>query len=261
MRDGVENIIVVGTSAGGHYALTEIVKNLSIDIPAAIIIVMHMPIDSAIHLKEWLERFTQIPIVSLESSEPLRQRTIFIPPPGRSALCSTEGSVFVDPEIPDGSSTTINRLFASAAEVYQRRVIGVVLSGFLEDGTAGLRAVHEAGGITIVQDPAEAEFSSMPASAMENLTVTFCLHLSDIGAALELLVRRETEFETGLAVAVRALRTRASLLARLAEQSWRINPGTHQFLVKELVLLNRDLSSIEHLVREKLSKVSEPPGG
>lgn len=154
--------------------------------------------------------------------------------------------------------TTINRLFASAAKTYGRRVIGVILSGLLEDGTDGLRAVHEAGGLTVVQNPGEAEYSAMPASAMENLPVTFCLNLSDIGAALELLVRRETRFETGLALAVRTLRARAALLVRLAEQSWR-NPGTHEFLVKELESLNHDLRSIRGLVRETLSKTEHSP--
>lgn len=91
----------------------------------------------------------------------------------------------------------------------------------------------------------------MPANAMENLPVTFCLNLSDIGAALELLVRRTAQFETGLGVAIRTLRARASLLMRLAEQSWR-NPGTHEFLVSELALLRHDLSSIDNLVKDSL---------
>ena len=122
----------------------------------------------------------------------------------------------------------------------------------LKDGTDGLRAEHEAGRLTIVQDLAEAEFSSMPASAMAHLPVTFCLNLSDIGAALELLVRRTAQFETGLAVAMRTLRARASLLMRLAEQSWR-NRGTHEFLMNELALLKHDLSSIDDLVRHGLA--------
>ena len=116
--------------------------------------------------------------------------------------------------------TTINHLFTAAAKAYRTRVIGVILSALLEDGAAGLRPVHEAGGLTIVQNSAGAEYPSMTAHAMAGLPVTFCLNLSDIGPALELLVRRETQFETGLAVAVRTLRARTTLLVRLAEQSW-----------------------------------------
>ncbi len=253
----VENLIVMGASAGGLQALMEILQDLSTDIPAAIIILLHTPLGSEYRLNATLERSTRIPIVPVEISESLRQQTIFIPPPGKSASLR-RGMIIVDPESgPDRPVTTINRLFASAAKAYGRRVIGVILSGLLEDGTDGLRAVHEAGGLTIVQDPREAEFPSMPAHAMAHLPVTFCLDLSDIGAALELLVRRETAFETGLAVAIRTLRVRATLLGRLAEQSMG-NPGTHEFLVKELASLNRDLRSINDLVKERLSKTPEP---
>src|SRR5512139_829846 len=86
----------------------------------------------------------------------------------------------------------------------------------------------------------------MPTSAMKNLPVTFCLKASDIGPALELLVRRHARFETGLAVAIRTLRDRIALLLRLAEQS-RCNAGTHVFLVEELASLRRDIESINGL--------------
>ena len=95
------------------------------------------------------------------------------------------------------TATTINQLFHSAAKHYGDRVIGVILTGLLRDGTMGLRAVHDAGGLTIVQDPAEAEYPDMPANAMKDIPVTFCLRLRDIGPALELLARRMTGLETG----------------------------------------------------------------
>ncbi len=249
----LQNLIVIGASAGGYDALTDIVRELSPEIPAAIIILLHLPSGSEHPLRNSLGRLTLIPVVQVESSEPLRHGAIFVPPPGKSATFRG-GLIIVDPEaVPERPVTTINRLFVSAAKTYGKRVIGVILSGLLRDGTDGLRAVHEAGGLTIVQNPMDAEYSSMPANAMENLPVTFCLNLSDIGAALELLVRRDRQFETGLAVAVRTLQTRAALLARLAKQSWR-NPGTHKFLVEELSSLNRDLHLIDSLINEALSK-------
>ena len=109
-------------------------------------------------------------------------------------------------------------LFESAASEFSDRVIGVVLTGSLKDGTLGLQAVHEAGGVTIVQDPAEAEYPDMPASATNELPVTFCLKLADIGPTLDLLARRKTELETGLAVSVRTLKDRVGLLVRLIAQ-------------------------------------------
>jgi len=247
----IGNLIVIGTSAGGYQALKEVLRDLSIDIPASIIVLIHAPLGSEYDLKGFLERLTRIPIVPVLRSKPLQTKTIFILPAGKSASFH-RGMIIVDGKsVPEQPITTINRLFRAAAEAYRERVIGVILSGFLKDGTDGLRAVHEAGGLTIVQNPAGAEYSSMPASAMANLPVTFCLNLSDIGAALELLVRRTAQFETGLSVAIRTLRTRASLLMRLAEQSSR-NPGTHEFLVNELTLLKHDLSSIDDLVKDSL---------
>ncbi|MBV8844617.1 MAG: chemotaxis protein CheB, partial [Bryobacterales bacterium] len=238
--------------AGGHRALRGIVKDLSTDMPAAIVILQHMPLESPHSLKESLERFSRLPIIAVEDQEPLEQGFIFIPPPGRPAIFSG-GMITVEQDIPDWPATTINRLFTSAAQCYGAHVLGLILTGLLRDGTDGLRAVHEAGGLTMVQDPREAEYPAMPANAMEGLPVTFCLNLADIGPALELLVRRTARFETGLAVAIRTLRNRAALLVRLIEQSSR-NPGTRKFLSDELASLRRDLQSIDELVKASLAE-------
>ncbi len=233
----------------------EILSELSTDIPAAIVILLHMPLGSEHRLKNSLGRFTRVPIVSVESSERLQHGIIFVPPPGESAIFRG-GMIIVDRvAVPERPINTINRLFASAAHICGSRVIGVILSGLLRDGTDGLRAVHEAGGLTIVQDPTDAEYPSMPTNAMEDLPVTFCLNLSDVGATLELLVRRGRQFETGLAVALRTLQARAALIVRLVQQSRR-NPGTREFLVNELLLLNREIHSIDSQVKEALSKIS-----
>lgn len=257
----LNNLIIVGASAGGYRVLMEILRDLPSDIPAAIVIILHMPLGSSHDLAQSLARSSRLPIVTVEEPTALRQGTIFLPPPGRSMIIR-RGKLIVEDlaetnERPRHPTTTINRLFTSAAKAYGARVIGVILSGLLRDGSDGLRAVHEAGGVTLVQDPLEAEYDSMPASAMKDLPVTFCLKLSDIGPALELLVRRGTEFETGLAVAVRTLMDRAALLVRLGEQSWR-NPSTHEFLMTELASLQHDLQSIERLMHRVLVKSRRP---
>ena len=244
---GIANLIVIGASAGGHQALVKILKELSANMPAAIVMLLHMPLESPYHLKESLGRFSLLPIVAVENQEPLREGFIFVPPPGRSATLDS-GMIIVEPAVRERPLSTINRLFTSAAESYGERVIGVILSGLLKDGTDGLRAVHNAGGLTLVQDPREADYPDMPANAMEGLEVTFCLSLAEIGPALELLVRRTARFETGLEVAVRTLRDRAALLARLVEQSWR-NAGTREFLVNELTSLRRDIQSIDGFLK------------
>lgn len=243
----IENLIVIGTSAGGHLALVEILKSVPADIPAAVVILLHMSLDSPLRLTESLGQVSRLPIITVEDQETLQQGFIFVPLPGRSATFS-DGMITVEHRIPDRPATTINRLFTSAAQSYGEHVIGVILTGLLRDGTEGLRAVHEAGGLTMVQDPREAEYADMPTNAMENLPVTFCLNLADIGPALELLVRRAARFESGLEVAIRTLRDRVGLLVRLAEQSWR-NPGTRRFLEDELASLRSEIQSIDDLFR------------
>ena len=254
----IANLIVLGASAGGHRALVEIVKDLSADMPAAIVILLHLS-EGPPSLKNHLGRFSRLPIIEVKDQAPLQQGFIYAPSPGRSATLS-RGMIAIDAAVRERSPHTINRLFTSAAESYDNRVIGVVLSGLLKDGTDGLRAVHEAGGLTIVQDPREAEFPSMPTNAMEGLAVTFCLNLAEIGPALELLVRRLARFETGLEVAVRTLRDRATLLKRLTEQSWR-NARTCEFLVDELASLRDDIRSIDDLVSAELAaRLAKDPG-
>jgi two-component system chemotaxis response regulator CheB len=257
-KSPIRNLIIVGASAGGYQALAEIFRDLPADIPAAIVVILHLPLGSTHDLAVSLALRTRIPTIAVEKSEPLRQSTIFVPPPGRSLTFQREMIAVETNHRPARPVTTINRSFASAAKAYGRRVIGVILSGLLRDGTEGLRAVHEAGGLTVVQDPREAEYPDMPASAMEDLPVTFCLNLADIGPAVELLVRRERRFETGLALAVRTLRKRVALLVSLGEQSRR-NPGTHEFLMKELASLRRDLGSIDRLMQPVLVEDVRPP--
>lgn len=244
---GVANLIVIGASAGGHQALVEVLKNFPADLPAAIVILLHMPLECAFSLGQFLERFSRLPIIEVDNQKPIQQGFVFLPPPGRSATFSG-GMITVEHAIRELPVSTINRLFISAAQNYSERVIGVILSGLLRDGTDGLHAVHNAGGLTVVQDPREAEYADMPTNAMEGLAVTFCLSLEEIGPALEMLVRRTTRFETGLEVAVRTLRDRVALLARLNEQSWR-NPGTREFLENELASLRRDIGSIDDFLK------------
>jgi CheB methylesterase len=109
--------------------------------------------------------------------------------------------------------------------------------------------VHDAGGLTIVQDPTEAEYPDMPVSAMKDLPVTFCLCLAEIGPTLEILARRETVLETGLAISVRTLKDRLAMLMRLMDQS-KNNPRTHQFLSTEMTALEGDLRSIQTLLNQ-----------
>lgn len=248
----IENLIVIGASAGGVIALKQVVRELSSEIPGSLIIMLHMSDRVAeSHLGDVLRESTVVPIAAVKSGDRLERGRIYVTPPGQSVFLQGR-TLRLEPQTKDRPVTTINRLFESAAKEYRDRVIGVILSGLLRDGTAGLKAVHDAGGLTIVQDPTDAEYPDMPANAMQDLPVTFCLKLAEIGPALDLLARRKTELETGLAASARMLKERAALLKRLLSQSKK-NLGTHQFLSTEIISLERDLDSIQALLKEAIA--------
>jgi len=252
----IENLIVIGASAGGYVALQDAVKGLSRNLTAAVIILLHAG-SSTIQkdpLITLLSHACEIPVQAVKTGERLQPGRMYITPPGHSVFLN-ERTLQLKPTTGTHPATTINRLFESAAKAYHDRVIGVILSGLLRDGTAGLKAVHEAGGLTIVQDPAEAEYPDMPENAMRDLPVTFCLRLSEIGPALDLLARRGTVFESGLTVSVRMLKERVALFQRLITQSTR-NVDTRDFLMAQLAALQGDLLTTQKLLDETLA-----PGG
>ena len=237
---------MIGASAGGINALATILESIPLDIPAAIVLMLHQREDSPYQMAGALRRLTHLPVVTAREGARLRQGLIYVPSAGKSL--SFRGhevhEVAAEKEI---RFTSINRTFLSAAEAYGDRVIGVILSGLLKDGTDGLRAVHDRGGLTIVQDPIGAEYPSMPTSAMKDLPVTFCLDLPDIGLALDLLARRSSRLESGIAVSIRMLKKRVELLVRLKEKIG-ANVGSSDFLGEELVELRRDLEAITRLL-------------
>lgn len=244
---------MIGASAGGLKALPTIFESISQDIPAAIVIMLHQRKTSGFQMAETLGRMTHLPVVTIGEGARLREGVIHIPSAG-SSLSFRDGKIHESgAERPSGLFTSINSTFSSAAKAYGDRVMGVILSGGLMDGTLGLRAVHDRGGLTIVQDPVGAEYPEMPASAMKDLPVTFCLALPDIGLALDLLARRTRQLETGLSASVRMLKKRIELLVRLREQSVG-NLGSSNFLGEELVVLRRDLESIARLLRAATQK-------
>jgi two-component system chemotaxis response regulator CheB len=249
----LESLIVIGASAGGYVALKDAIKGLSHNLPAAVIILLHSGRGTLSEnpLIELLGHASEIPVRAAQDGERLQPGRIYVVPPGHSVSLE-ERTLRLEPMTQVHPVITINQLFESAAKAYQDRVIGVILTGLLRDGTAGLKAVHEAGGLTMVQDPAEAEYPDMPENAMRDLPVTFCLRLAEIGPALDLLARRGTIFESGLATSVRNLKERVALFRRLIAQSTR-NGDTRDFLMVQLVALQEDLLATQKLLDETLA--------
>jgi chemotaxis response regulator CheB len=254
----LENLIVIGASAGGQQVIEQILRGLSEDLPAAVIIMLHAPSRRAsatapFHLNEHLQKYTSVPIVEICSSTLLRQGIVYIVPPGQSLTVTGQTMLLVPYDRKGGPNTTINLLFESAADAYGDRVIGVIVSGLLKDGTEGLKAVHEAGGLTIVEDPAGAAYPSMPHSAMQEVPVTFCLAMPEIGPALDLLARRSTTFETSFEACLRMLQERVRLLQRLLSQSQN-NPSTAGFISLQMTNLDQDVRVTQRRLHQMINK-------
>ena len=246
----IRSLIVIGASAGGRAAIGTVLKDLSHDIPAAIVVMLHVAPDSDFDLSKWFRQFGHIEIRATKEGERLREGVVFVAPPGHSVTLHDGQLTLETLERTTSPRYTITRLFDSAAKAYQDRVIGVILSGYLSDGSQGLRAVHDAGGLTVIQNPEDAEQWEMPANALKQVPeATFRLNGVDIGLTLDLMARRNAELESGLSSAVRLLKDRIALLVRLVEQS-KGNAATHRYLSTELTSLREELRSVETLLSE-----------
>ncbi|AFZ14203.1 CheB methylesterase [Crinalium epipsammum PCC 9333] len=183
-------IIVIGASAGGVEALIALVKQLPPDLPAAIFIVLHIPPHGTSVLPTILSRAGKLKAVHPQDGQVIKPGQIYIAPPNNHLLIKRGYITLACGPKENGHRPAVDPLFRTAARVYGANVIGVILSGSLDDGTAGLMAVKMRGGVAIVQNPKEAMFSGMPTSAVENVEVDYIMPLSGIPSLLAELVNQ-----------------------------------------------------------------------
>jgi len=177
------HLVVVGSSAGGIEALSQLVSALPEKFPAPIVIAQHLDPDSESHLKEILSRKSVPPVRTVTDHEPLEAGVVFVVPANHHVNISDSEIELAE----DGAGRpmpSVDRLMESAAGVYGESLIAVVLTGTGTDGAQGARAVRRAGGTVVVQDPESAEFRGMPASIAPN-TVDIVARLERIGAVLQ----------------------------------------------------------------------------
>jgi len=187
------DIIVIGASAGGVQALATLVGSFPQKLPAAIFVVLHIPAESPSLLPGILSRSGPLEAVQSIDCMAIEHGCIYVAAPDHHLLIEHGHVRIVGGPKENHHRPAVDPLFRSAAQAYGSRVVGVVLTGALDDGTAGLIALKRRGGIAVVQDPDEALFSGMPLSALANVEVDYRLPLSSIGPLLVRLASEQVE--------------------------------------------------------------------
>jgi two-component system chemotaxis response regulator CheB len=185
-------VIVIGASAGGLQALGALLSYLPADLPAAILLVMHIGNRPSV-LPDVLQRRCAMPVMFAHDQQVLTAGMVVVAPPDYHLLVMRDGdvlhAVLSNAAKENHTRPAIDPLFRTVAEAADGLVIGVILSGYLDDGVAGLQAIKACGGLALAQDPAEATAPDMPANAISNVEIDLCAPLQQIAAALRRYAR------------------------------------------------------------------------
>lgn len=181
------DLVVIGASAGGVQVLLKLAAALPADFPACVLVVLHVGAQRSL-MPELMNARGALPAAHAQDGQPLQRGAIFVAPPDHHML--VEDGLLRITRGPKENHTrpAIDPLFRTAALARGKRVIGVVLSGGLDDGTAGLQAIKQCGGLAVVQDPADAEQPDMPASALANVEIDACVPAAALARTLLRLV-------------------------------------------------------------------------
>ena len=178
-------IVVIGASAGAVEALRGILPNLPKEFPLPIVVVVHMPSDKKSILAEIFQTNCLLNVREAEDKEPLKKGTIYFAPPDYHVLLESDRRISLSSEEPVlYSRPSIDVLFESAAEALGSNVVGILLTGANNDGSRGLKAIQEAGGIILIQNPKEAQANTMPQAALDMCPEVQSMSLQQISTYL-----------------------------------------------------------------------------
>jgi two-component system chemotaxis response regulator CheB len=184
------DVVAIGASAGGVEALKALVGRLPADLPAAVLVALHLPATARSFLVDILARHSRLPVVQALEGLPVVPGQVVVARPDAHLLVLEDQIVLGHGATENGARPSHDAMLRSVALARQERSVGVVLTGLLDDGAAGLRVVHRYGGACLVQDPDDAEFPSMPRSALRAVPEAVALPLD---ALAKEVVRAVTE--------------------------------------------------------------------
>jgi two-component system chemotaxis response regulator CheB len=180
----VRDVIVIGASAGGVDALQRLCAGLPLDLQAAVFIVQHLSPSARSVLPQLLDKAGPLRAHSPSDGERIQTGRIYVAAPDHHMLLRPGHILMRRGPFENRTRPAVNTLFRSAAIAYGARVIGVVLTGLLDDGTEGLNAIKAAGGMSVVQDPEDAQWPSMPLNAVARDNVDYVLPVEQMGMLL-----------------------------------------------------------------------------
>lgn len=177
-------IVVIGASAGGVEAIRSLLAELPAEFPAPVCIVLHISPESPGAMAQILQRTARLPVSMAVEGCRLQPGHVYLAPPDRHLLVEPSRMKVTKGPREHNFRPAIDPLFRSAAQVFGPGTIGVVLTGNLDDGTAGLWTIKKLGGVAVVQDPADALFPSMPRHALEYVNADHVVPLAQIAPLL-----------------------------------------------------------------------------
>ncbi len=193
LKGAPHRVVVIGASAGGVEAVRKLLSYLPADFAAPVFVVLHIPPYSKSYLPDIFDRAGPLPAAHAQDGEAISAGRVYVAPPDHHLLLEA-GRVLVKKGPKENRfRPSVDALFRSAAYTYGPRVVGVVLSGTLDDGTSGLWTVGRLGGLTMVQRPQEAGYEEMPLNAIRQVQVDVVQPLSDLAASLIALTKERAD--------------------------------------------------------------------
>lgn len=192
-KASLSQIVVIGTSAGGLNALTHLLSQLHENFPAPILAVQHISADAVGNvLLKTLATHTKLTCIHAENGMQLKPGHLYLAPSDHHLMVDEGEKVIITKGAQENRSRpAIDPLFRSVAVEFGNRTIGILLTGYLDDGTAGMKVIQRCGGICIIQDPADAEYADMPQNALNQLKPDYCLPIAEMGGLLYQLINRK----------------------------------------------------------------------